>query len=122
MIGWLAVAAASVLLVVPVAWCGARRRLARVGDSGPAPPREADGRRSRLLLAGVAAVAVAGLIGTWWGVPLGVAAGVGLHRFLGRREPARVRQERLAAAADLPLGADLLAAAVRAGAPVDCNI
>ena len=119
MIASLAVCAASVLLIVPVARRGARRRLARVRDDGPSPARAADGRRSRFLIAAVAGLAVAGLIGTWWGVPLGVAAGAGLDRFLRRREPARQRQERQAAAADLPLGADLLAAALRAGAPVD---
>jgi pilus assembly protein TadC len=40
-------------------------------------------------------------------------------RFRRRREPAGVGRDRLAATADLPLGADLLAAALRAGAPVD---
>ncbi|SNY70894.1 type II secretion system F family protein [Paractinoplanes atraurantiacus] len=73
----------------------------------------------RLASATGAAVAVAVFIGTWWGLPVGAVAGVGVERLLRRREPARVRQERLAAAADLPLGADLLAAALRAGAPVD---
>ncbi|MCO8273337.1 type II secretion system F family protein [Actinoplanes sp. TRM 88003] len=82
-------------------------------------PVEPDGRRTRILLAVVGGLAVAGFFGTWWGVLLGVAAGAGAERFLRRREPARVRQERRAAAADLPLGADLLAAALRAGAPVD---
>ncbi|XVV13059.1 type II secretion system F family protein [Actinoplanes sp. CA-131856] len=65
------------------------------------------------------AVAVAGFVGTWWGLLAGAVAGVGAERLLRRREPAEVRRERLAAAADLPLGADLLAAALRAGAPVD---
>ena len=120
MIAWLAVGVASVLLVVPVvARRGAGRRLARIRGGGPPPDRAAGGRRSRVLAAVAAGLAVAGLIGTWWGPPLGVLAGVGLDRFLRRREPARLRQERLAAAADLPLGADLLAAALRAGAPVD---
>ncbi|MBM2618011.1 type II secretion system F family protein [Actinoplanes sp. LDG1-06] len=73
----------------------------------------------RVLLAVGAGVIVAGFFATWWGVGLGVVAGVGAERFLRRREPAHVRQERRAAAADLPLGADLLAAALRAGAPVD---
>jgi pilus assembly protein TadC len=67
----------------------------------------------------VAGVVVAGLVGTWWGVPVGVAVAVVAERVLRRREPARVRQERLAAGADLPLGADLLSAALRAGAPPD---
>jgi pilus assembly protein TadC len=78
-----------------------------------------DGRRSRVVVAAVVGLAVAGLIGTWWGVAFGAAAGVGAERLLRRREPAHLRRDRLAAVADLPLGADLLAAALRAGAPVD---
>jgi pilus assembly protein TadC len=72
-----------------------------------------------LVISGTAGIAVVGLIGTWWSVPVGVAVAVGTERVLRRREPATVRQERLAAAADLPLGADLLGAALRAGAPLD---
>ncbi|MEU4419519.1 type II secretion system F family protein [Actinoplanes sp. NPDC024001] len=67
----------------------------------------------------MAGLAVAGFIGTWWGLAVGLAAGIGAERFLRRREPAEVRRERLRALADLPLAADLLAAALRAGAPVD---
>jgi Flp pilus assembly protein TadB len=48
-----------------------------------------------------------------------VGAGFGVERFLRHREPAGVRIARLRAVADLPLCADLLAAALRAGAPVD---
>jgi pilus assembly protein TadC len=116
----LAVVVAMLVLVVPVTRAGSRRRLALIRDDlvqakKPAP----DGRRAQILIAVVAAVAIAGLIGTWWGMPVGLAAGVGTARFLRGREPAQVRRERLAAMADLPLGADLLAAALRAGAPVD---
>jgi Flp pilus assembly protein TadB len=78
-----------------------------------------EGRRSRVLTSVAIGLGVAGLIGGWWGVPVGVAAAVGAERLLRRREPARVRRERLAATADLPLGADLLAAALKAGAPLD---
>ena len=93
-----------------------RQRLARLrGAVTPQP----DARRSRLLIAVAVGVAVAGLVGTWWGVPVGLVAGVVAERLLRRREPAHVRRDRLAALADLPLGADLLAAALRAGAPVD---
>jgi pilus assembly protein TadC len=113
----LAVGAALAVLVVPIARRGSRRRLGQIGCD-PAPPA-GDGRRTRILLAAAAGVAVAGLIGAWWGLPVALVAGVGTERFLRRREPARVRQERLLATADLPLGADLLAAALRAGAPVD---
>jgi pilus assembly protein TadC len=94
------------------------RRLARLHKPA-GRTRPAGGRRSRVVVAAAAGLAVAGLIGTWWGLAVGAAAAVGTERFLGRREPAEARRERLAATADLPLGADLLAAALRAGAPVD---
>ena len=108
---------AAVLLALPAARRQrAGRRLARVRQ--PAEPQHGD-RRLRVLLAVLAGLSVAGLIGTWWGLPVGLAAGLGTERRLRRREPPGVRQERLRALADLPLGADLLAAALRAGAPVD---
>jgi pilus assembly protein TadC len=65
------------------------------------------------------AVGVALFVGRWWGVPVGIAVGVAVDRFLRRSEPAEVRAARERAGADLPLCADLLAAALRAGAPVD---
>ncbi|GIE98263.1 membrane protein [Paractinoplanes rishiriensis] len=118
--------AAAVVLALPVGWPGGVRRrldlaLATKADvpSRPAKPPADEGRRSRLLLAAVAGLAMAGLVGGWFGVPLGVGAAVGAERLLRRREPPGVRKERLAASADLPLGADLLAAALRAGAPLD---
>jgi pilus assembly protein TadC len=72
-----------------------------------------------VLMALGAAVGVVAFIGRWWAAFPAAAAGVGVYRFLRTREPADVVQARLRAAADLPLCADLLAAAVRAGAPVD---
>jgi pilus assembly protein TadC len=42
-----------------------------------------------------------------------------MERFLRHREPAALRRDRQASAADLPLAVDLLAATLRAGAPVD---
>jgi Flp pilus assembly protein TadB len=78
-----------------------------------------EGRRARIVIAVVVALAVAGLIGSWWALPVGAAAGAGAEQLLRRHEPAAQRRERLAAVADLPLGADLLAAALRAGAPLD---
>jgi pilus assembly protein TadC len=102
-----------------VALAGRRGVGKRLGSVLRRPPPAPDGRRTRLLIAAVVGLAAAGLIGTWWGLPIGAAAGVAAERFLRRREPARIREERRAAAADLPLGADLLAAALRAGAPVE---
>jgi Flp pilus assembly protein TadB len=105
--------AAALLLALPVAGRGsARRRLAKLHPV-------ATERRTRLLLSAGAGLGTAALAGAWWGIPLGSAVGFGAYRLLGRREPARQRRERLDAAADLPLGTDLLAAALRAGAPVE---
>ena len=92
-----------------------RRRLSRL--RGPAAG-SAD-RRTRLFAAAAAGLAVVAVIGRWWAVPVGVAVSIGADQFLRRREPAAVRAARLRAVADLPLGADLLAAVLRAGAPVD---
>ena len=72
-----------------------------------------------LLIALGAGLGVLVLIGRWWGVPAGIAAAVGTARYLRTREPADVRAGRQRAVADLPLCADLLAAVLRAGAPVD---
>ncbi|MFF0379529.1 type II secretion system F family protein [Actinoplanes missouriensis] len=68
------------------------------------------------LLVGIGVVVI---VGGRWGVPLGVIAAIGAERALRRREPPGARRERQRALADLPLGADLLAAALRAGAPAD---
>jgi Flp pilus assembly protein TadB len=95
-----------------------RRRSAgrRLAGLVPRAPRQRD---LRPVLAVAAGVGVAVLLGRWWAVPVGFAVAGGVHRFLSRREPAAARAERLRAVADLPLCADLLAAALRAGAPVD---
>ncbi len=111
------------LLVAPVLQRRrAGRRLGRLGvtseDAARSAPRRHD-RRNQILIAALAGLGMAGLLGGWWGVPVGLAAGFGVERFLRRQEPAEVRRERREALADLPLGADLLAAALRAGAPVD---
>nr|WP_296073093.1 type II secretion system F family protein [uncultured Actinoplanes sp.] len=103
--------AAALVLALP-GRRGARRRLAKL--------HPADGEaRTRLLLTVAVGLAITVVLGSWWGAVLGAAAGLGAFRLLKRREPEPQRRERLAAAADLPLGADLLAAALRAGAPVD---
>jgi pilus assembly protein TadC len=71
------------------------------------------------VLSALAGLAVVGVIGTWWALPAGVAAAYGTDQFLLRREPAEMRAARARAVADLPLCADLLAAALNGGAPVD---
>jgi len=113
----------AVLVVVPVVWRrGARRRLGRLRRVGLPASRLAATEASeagRIGIGLVAGAAVAGLIWAWWGVPVGLAAGLAVERYLRRQEPPAQRRARLAATADLPLGADLLAAALRAGAPID---
>jgi pilus assembly protein TadC len=94
---------------------GRRDRLGRLHTAGPSPSR----RDSPVVLGAVAGVAVTVLIGRWWGVPAGIGAGFAVARVLRRRVPPEVRVARRQATADLPLGADLLGAALRAGAPVD---
>lgn len=114
------IVAAAVLLLPAVGRRKVRRRLERALRASPAPTRASpEGRRSRVLLSLGAGLAVAGFMGDRWGLAAGVAVGVGAERLLRRQESPRRRRERLAAVADLPLGADLLAAALRAGAPTD---
>ncbi|MEW2376764.1 type II secretion system F family protein [Micromonospora sp. NPDC047812] len=72
--------------------------------------------------AGLGGVAVAVIVGGWPGVVAAVPTTLLLDRLLRRIEPPAVRNRRLREAADLPLAADLLAAAMRAGAPVDRSI
>ncbi|MDG4763388.1 type II secretion system F family protein [Solwaraspora sp. WMMD406] len=101
---------------MPLTVLAARRRLSRLrGDTGPA----VDARRLVRPVAVLAAVAVVVIGGNWLSVPVGLAVAVGLDRGLRRIEPPQARRQRLREAADLPLAADLLAAALRAGAPVD---
>ncbi|MBX6357450.1 MAG: type II secretion system F family protein [Micromonosporaceae bacterium] len=68
---------------------------------------------------GLAGLTVAVVVGGWVGVLAGCLAGLGVERALRRLEPAAVRARRQREAADLPLAADLLAAVLRCGAPVD---
>jgi len=102
--------------VRPVTALATRRRLARLSDS---PPPEPDLSRLVRPVAVLSGLAVLVIGGGWLSVPLAIAAAVGVDRALRRIEPPSVRRRRLRAAADLPLAADLLAAALRAGAPVD---
>jgi len=78
----------------------------------------------RMALATRVSVALAGcaaalLIGGWWGVLAGGLVACVVDRLLRRTVARSFHKERERAAADLPLAADLLAAALRAGMPVD---
>jgi pilus assembly protein TadC len=62
-------------------------------------------------------VATAGVIGGWLGIASGLVVAVGLW-WTVRRWSSEPHSERTVAAADLPIAVDLLAAALRAGAPL----
>ncbi|MBQ1036984.1 type II secretion system F family protein [Micromonospora sp. C81] len=86
---------------------------------GPASGRRPDAIR---LAAALSGLAVAVVVGGWLGL-LGAVPTAFLLDFLLRRiEPPAVRKRRVQEAADLPLAADLLAAVMRAGAPVDRSV
>lgn len=101
-------------VVLPISWSAGGRRMRGLRAIAKKP-----GSVLSRSAAGVASgLAVVVLIGRWWAVPLGVIAGLAV-RYLRRRTPVVVVQARRRAVSDLPLGADLIAAALRAGAPVD---
>ncbi|MBQ1049619.1 type II secretion system F family protein [Micromonospora sp. C51] len=96
---------------------------------GPAQASAAESRGSSRwrpdlvrLTAGLSGLAVAVLVEGWAGAVAALPTAVLLDRLLRRIEPPAVRRRRLRAAADLPLAADLLAAALRAGAPVERSL
>ncbi|MFC5927333.1 type II secretion system F family protein [Micromonospora vulcania] len=74
------------------------------------------------LAAGMGGLAVAVVVGGWLGWLGAVPTAFVLDLLLRRIESPAVRRQRLREAADLPLAADLLAAAMRAGAPVDRSV
>jgi Flp pilus assembly protein TadB len=73
----------------------------------------------RLLTVLLTAGSIAWFLGGPWGIGCGLVAAVVVDRVLRRQIPAEIKAERSRTAGDLPLGADLLAAALRAGAPID---
>jgi pilus assembly protein TadC len=118
--------AAAVLVAVPGRGNRPASRLSRlpVRVAVLAPPPERAGGTAPLfdkvrLGAGLGGLAVAVVVGSWFGVLAGAGAAVVLDRGLRRLEPAARRERRLAEAAMLPLAADLLAVALRGGAPAD---
>ncbi len=131
------VAVAALLAVVAVGRHRPQRRLRRLASgrlpgggrahrrgTGDGPPGSSTARRldTVRLAAGLAGVAVAMLLEGWPGLVAALPTAVLLDRMLRRIEPPAVRARRLRAAADLPLAADLLAAALRAGAPVERSV
>jgi pilus assembly protein TadC len=112
------VAAAAAVAAVPLRRTQPAHRLAKLAGL---PSRSARQRRIDLIRlgAGMGGLAVGVLVGGWFGVLAGVAVAIGLDRGLRLLEPAAVRARRLAEAAELPLAVDLLAVALRGGAPTD---
>jgi Flp pilus assembly protein TadB len=94
---------------------GVRRRLGRLAVPRRPRPRF-DPLRGAAALAGLATAVV---VGGWLGLALAVAVAAGLDMLLRRLEPAAERRRRLAETADLPVAADLIAAALRSGSPID---
>ncbi|MFE9202681.1 type II secretion system F family protein [Micromonospora sp. NPDC007230] len=118
--GCLAGAALLVVMAGPVARPVRRlRRLAPRATARRRPPWWPDRIRLGAALAGLAVLIV---LGGWAGLFVGPLAGLAADRLLRRIEPRAVRDRRLRETADLPLAADLLAAALRAGAPVDRSV
>lgn len=116
-------AAALVMRTAPTARRAAAlaRLTAVIGGAAAASPVTPVERRRRWLLAvaGLAAVATWLLIGDWWGLPVAAVVALAVHRIVRRLEPADRRAERAATASWLPFAADLLAAAVKAGATTE---
>ncbi|MEJ3749758.1 type II secretion system F family protein [Actinomycetes bacterium KLBMP 9797] len=117
---------ACLLAAAAAVGCGGgstHRRLAAVTPATPGGSSSVRGRRRQLdrvrLAAGLSGLAVGVLLGGWWGAAIGCVVAVAADRLLRRLEPAEVRARRLREVADLPIAADLVAAGLRAGAPVD---
>ena len=76
--------------------------------------------KARPMIAGAGVATVLAIaVGGWSGPVLGAVAGLGAYVVLARQPSAAARAETRRVNADLPCAADLLAAALRAGAPPD---
>lgn len=102
-------------MMVPTTSGLASGRAARA-DQGPVARGPARRVRSTAMCL-VAAGLVAWLLGGWVGPAVGMLAALGLHRFLARQPDRAQVAERQLVRGDLPFCADLLAAALSAGAP-----
>jgi pilus assembly protein TadC len=110
------VGAAVALLRRPPVKGRLRAIAARLGSPAVRPARRHVPVRVVAVLAGAAVWAVVGGVP---GLVVGVVTAVALDRVVRRLEPREVRRDRHAATAVLPFAADLLAAALTAGATVD---
>ncbi|GAA1845567.1 hypothetical protein GCM10009687_09210 [Asanoa iriomotensis] len=96
----------------------AARRLASLSNA-PKPRRRPDLAKLGAL---ATAAATAVLVDGWLGLALAAPAAVVAHRVIGRLEPPEAKERRRREEADAPICADLVAAALRAGAPVDVAV
>lgn len=89
--------------------------------TGPAPSGRSWAERPvlRSVSCTVAGLAVGIALGGGPGAPFGLVGGAVLAWWIGRWEPAHVARDRSRVERDLPMVADLLAACVRAGVPVE---
>ncbi|WP_372451809.1 type II secretion system F family protein [Catellatospora tritici] len=78
--------------------------------------------RTRWLLALAAGAGTCLIIARPAGLGVGALAATGTWLLLGRQEPTAVRLEREQAVGELPWAADLVAAALRAGVPLDAAV
>jgi pilus assembly protein TadC len=76
-------------------------------------------QRTVRVAAALGALTTVVVVGDLLGLIGGALVAVALTRLLPRIEPAAVRRRRAREVAELPLAADLLAAVLRAGAPID---
>ncbi|MER6596150.1 type II secretion system F family protein [Micromonospora purpureochromogenes] len=118
------VAAAALVVALRAPGVRPSRRLRGLGPQvRPAADRRPTWWPDRIRLgAGLAGVAVAVLLGGVSGCLVAAVAALVADRLLRRIESPAARDRRLREAADLPLAADLLAATLRAGAPVDRSV
>jgi pilus assembly protein TadC len=116
---------AAVVIACGARWRGDRERLGRVvAPAKGSPPTTPAGAvsseqrgRARPVAAGVAVgVGIALLVGGWAGPLVGVVLGGMATFWLRRQVPAATREEQRRIEHDLPYAADLIGAALRAGA------
>lgn len=114
--------AAGCVIAVPTPARRPARQLARLIRHSTAPGQDGSARHRVdpvRLGSGLAGLAAAIVVGGWFGVLAGAVVAFAADQGLRRLEPAAHRRRRLAEAAQLPLAADLLAVALRAGAPAE---